>query len=88
LHKLYSDEAVQAWAAQGCRTAGIGCIDCKQPLIDAVLAEQSQMHERAAHYSSDPTLIRNMIADGCERAREVAEETLEEVRRCMGLTYD
>jgi tryptophanyl-tRNA synthetase len=60
---------------------------CKQPLIEAILAEQKAMHERAAPYAEDPTLVRNIIADGCERAREIAGETLEEVRRSMGLEY-
>ncbi len=87
LHEAYSDDEVKQWVHEGCTTAGIGCIDCKQPLIDEVLAEQSSMHERARRYTEDPTLVRNIIADGCERASSVAEETMSEVRRCVGTDY-
>lgn len=87
LHKVYSTDETRQWVQQGCRSADIGCLDCKQPLIDAILAEQNAMHERAAPYAEDPTLVRNIIADGCERAREMAEDTLEEVKRSMGLAY-
>ncbi len=87
LHKVYSNDEVKQWVQEGCRTASIGCLDCKQPLIDRVLAEQKEMHERAAQYTDDPTLLRNIIADGCERARAMADETLQEVRGCMGLNY-
>jgi tryptophanyl-tRNA synthetase len=87
LHKVYSTDETRNWVQEGCRSADIGCVDCKQPLIEAILAEQKVMHERAAPYAEDPTLVRNIIADGCERAREIAGETLEEVRRSMGLEY-
>ena len=87
LHKVYTGKDVHQWVQEGCRSASIGCLDCKQPLIDAILKEQEQMGERAKQYSDDPTLVRNIIADGCERAREVAEDTLEEVRSCVGLAY-
>ncbi len=87
LHQVYSDHEVKEWVQDGCRSAAIGCLDCKQPLIDAVLAEQQLMHTRAAPYADDPTLVRNIIADGCERARTVATQTLDEVRRSMGLEY-
>jgi tryptophanyl-tRNA synthetase len=87
LHKVYSDDETRKWVQEGCRSADIGCVDCKQPLIEAILVEQKAMHERAAPYAEDPTLVRNIIADGCERAREIAGETLEEVRRSMGLEY-
>jgi tryptophanyl-tRNA synthetase len=87
LHKVYSGEDVRSWVEQGCRSAGIGCLDCKQPLIDSILKEQSQMHERAKPYIEDTTLVRNIIADGCERARSVAEETMAEVRHYVGTDY-
>jgi tryptophanyl-tRNA synthetase len=87
LHLVYSDDEVREWVQAGCRSAGIGCLDCKQPLIDKVLAEQQTFRERAQPYVDDPTLVRNIIADGCERARKVAEETMLEVRRSMGLDY-
>ena len=72
---------------QGCRSAGIGCLECKQPVIDAVLAEQAPMRERAQNYLDDPTLVRSIVADGCDKARELARETMREVREVMGLNY-
>ena len=87
LHQVYSDDARQAWARQGCTTAGIGCLECKQPLVDAVLAELAPMRERAQAYIDDPTLVRNIIADGADKARKLAAETMRDVREAMGLTY-
>ena len=86
-HLVYSDESTKQWVQQGCRSAGIGCIECKHPVIDAVLKEQEPMHERAQAYIDDPTLVRNIIADGCEKARELARETMRDVRESMGLEY-
>ena len=86
-HAIYSDDGTRDWVQQGCRSAGIGCIECKQPVIDAVLKEQSIMHERALPYIEDPSLVRNIIADGCERARKLAQETMRDVREAMGLAY-
>ena len=71
-HLVYSDDKTRDWAEQGCRTAGIGCLECKQPVIDAVLAEQAPMRERAQKYLDDPTLVKNIVADGCDKARELA----------------
>jgi tryptophanyl-tRNA synthetase len=86
-HGIYTNEATQQWVREGCTTAGIGCLECKQPVIDAVLEEQKPMHERAKPFEEDPTLVRNLIADGCERARDWAQETLRDVREAMGLSY-
>ncbi len=87
LHLVYSNEQTKQWAMQGCKSAGIGCIECKQPVIDAVLAEQRPMRERAQLYLDDPSLVRNIIADGCEKARKLASETMRDVREAMGLSY-
>lgn len=87
LHLVYSDESRKKWVQEGCRSAGIGCIECKQPVIDAIVAEQKPMRERAERYLDDPTLVRNIIADGCEKARKLAQETLRDVREVMGLDY-
>jgi tryptophanyl-tRNA synthetase len=87
LHLVYSDEQRKAWVQQGCRSAGIGCLECKQPVIDAVLEEQKPMRERAERYLDDPTQVRNIIADGCEKARKLAQHTLRDVRDAMGLSY-
>ena len=87
LHQIYSDQTTRDWAHKGCTTAGIGCLDCKQPVIDAIIAEQRPLHERAQKYLDDPSLVRAIVADGCERARKLAEETMRDVRDAMGLSY-
>ncbi|MFH2210710.1 MAG: tryptophan--tRNA ligase [Pseudomonadota bacterium] len=86
-HMVYSNDATREWVQQGCKSAGIGCIECKQPVIEAVLREQEPMRERARMYEEDPTLVRNIIADGCEKARKLANETMRDVREAMGLNY-
>ncbi|MBW6495471.1 MAG: tryptophan--tRNA ligase, partial [Burkholderiaceae bacterium] len=88
LHQVYTSAETREWAQAGCRSAGIGCLECKQPLIDAVLHEQQEFHERAQPYLDDPSLLRNIIADGCDRARKLAQETMRDVREAMGLSYD
>ncbi len=87
LHLVYSDDDTRAWVQRGCRSAGIGCLECKQPLIQSILAEQTPMRERAQRYLDDPTLVKSIIADGCEKARALAAETMREVREAMGLNY-
>ena len=86
-HLIYSSEEVRGWVQGGCRTAGIGCIECKQPVIDGVLREQEPMRERARMYEEDPQLVKNIIADGCEKARKLAQETMRDVREAIGLDY-
>ena len=88
LHQVYSDADCRAWVQEGCRSAGIGCLDCKQPVIDGILREQAPMRERAALYLEDPSLVRNIIADGCDKARELARDTMRDVREAMGLGYN
>ncbi len=87
LHQVYSNDATREWVQKGCRSAGIGCLECKQPVIDSVLEEQRPMRERAQAYLNDPTLVRNIIAEGNEKARELAQETMRDVREAMGLRY-
>jgi tryptophanyl-tRNA synthetase len=87
LHEIYTDDATRAQLAEGCRTAGIGCIDCKRPLIAAVGAEQEAMRERARQFEQDPDLVQSILVEGAERAREVARETLDEVRSAIGISY-
>jgi tryptophanyl-tRNA synthetase len=86
-HQVYSDERLQEWVEQGCRSAGIGCLECKQPVIDAVLNELRPIQERVREYEDQPDLVRNIINEGCEAAREVARETMDEVRHAMSLDY-
>jgi tryptophanyl-tRNA synthetase len=88
LHQVYSDEPTRTWAAAGCRSAGIGCLECKKPLIDKVVADASAMRSRAEEYEQNPELVRAILAEGSEKAREAARETLDEVRRAMHLRGD
>ncbi|GAB4347910.1 MAG: tryptophan--tRNA ligase [Gammaproteobacteria bacterium] len=87
LHQVYSDEERKAWVREGCTTAGIGCLDCKAPIIEAVQEELNPIRERAKEFEEQPSLVRSIIAEGCEEARDVARETMEEVRNAMGLNY-
>ena len=88
LHQIYSDESLKRWAREGCLQAKIGCLDCKKPLLDAIIKEQGPIKERAADYLEDPDAAREIINEGCETARDLARETLTEVREAMGLDYD
>ena len=88
LHEIYSSESTKEWARNGCTSAGIGCLDCKQPVIEGVLDELEPMRERAKMYLEDPTLVKNIIADGCEKARRMAQDTMRDVRDVMGLGYN
>jgi tryptophanyl-tRNA synthetase len=87
LHEVYSDNSVKDWVQIGCKGASIGCIECKQPVIEAVIKELKPIQERAAQYAEDPTLVKNIVAEGCEKARKLARETMRDVRDAMGLNY-
>lgn len=86
-HLIYSDDEQKDWVLKGCRSATIGCLECKQVVIDAVLAELKPIQERATEFSRDSLMVRNVISDGCKRAQTAAEATLVEVRTAMGLGY-
>jgi tryptophanyl-tRNA synthetase len=86
-HKVYSDAERQAWVVKGCTTAGIGCLECKQPVIDAIVAEQQPWRERAEKYLSNPKQVQWIVENGTERARTVAKQTMRDVREAMGLNY-
>jgi tryptophanyl-tRNA synthetase len=85
LHKVYSDEDTLEWAAQGCRAASIGCVDCKNPLIEKVNEEQAVMRQRAQQFEEDPDLVNAIIQEGSEKARSEARETLEDVKDAIGI---
>ena len=87
LHQVYSDDNTREWVQTGCREASIGCVDCKQPIIENVLKELEPIRLRAEQYINDPKLVQNIINEGSEAARDVARDTLEEVREAMGLMY-
>jgi len=86
-HQVYSNDEVKAWVQQGCTSAGIGCIECKQPVIEAVLKELAPIQERARAFTEQPDTVRNIIADGCDKARDLARETMRDVRESMGLSF-
>jgi tryptophanyl-tRNA synthetase len=87
LHQIYTSDETRAWAAEGCRTAGIGCLECKGPLIDAIKAEQAPIRERAAQYERDKDMVQSILIEGSEEARDVARETLDEVRAAIGISH-
>jgi tryptophanyl-tRNA synthetase len=86
-HGVYSDQATKDWVVQGCKSAGIGCLECKQPVIDAILREQQPWRERAEKYLSNPKQVHWIVENGTERARTVARQTMRDVREAMGLNY-
>ena len=87
LHQAYTDAATQQWAETGCRSASIGCVDCKQPLIDAMVEKWQPFRGRVKEYKAQPDKVAAIVTDGCERARDEARKTLTEVRQVMGLGY-
>jgi tryptophanyl-tRNA synthetase len=87
LHKIYSNDETRSWVQTGCRSAGIGCLDCKKPLIDSVVAEIEVIRKRAREYEESPEVVRNIVSEGCERAREAARATMDDVRAAVGLEY-
>jgi len=86
-HQVYSTPEIRDWVRQGCTSAGIGCIECKQPVIDGVLKELAPIQARARALTEDPDTVKNIIADGCDKARDLARETMRDVREAMGLHF-
>ena len=84
-HQIYSDTPTCAWVNDSWTNAKIGCLECKQPVIESVLREQQPLLERAQIYVDDPSLVRSIIADGSDKARKMAQETMRDVREVMGL---
>jgi tryptophanyl-tRNA synthetase len=84
-HQVYSNAETQAWAKEGCLTAGIGCVDCKRPVIKAVQEELAPMRERALVFEANPKRVREIVAAGCDAARKTAQATMQDVRAAMGL---
>ncbi len=87
LHEIYSKQDQLDWVMDGCTKAKMGCIECKKPVVDSIVAELKPIQESIEKYKSEPNLIQEIIFDGSERARRVAKETMQEVRDAMGLTY-
>ncbi len=87
LHEVYSDQDIKDWVQTGCRSAGIGCLECKRTIIDAINAELAPIKARAIEYENDRGLIKSIVAEGCEIAREQAKQTLDDVRVALGFDY-
>lgn len=87
LHQVYTSESTRDELAEGCKTASIGCIDCKQHVIDAIIDELKPIQQRMKDYLNDLSGVDSIINEGCEAARDVAQDTIEEVRKVMGLTF-
>jgi len=87
LHKIYSDADTRQWVWDGCRSAGIGCLDCKKRVADVIVADITAIRQRAAEYQENRDLVRGIVAEGCEKARDVARRTLEEIHQAMGMNY-
>lgn len=86
-HQVYSDEKICSWVQEGCRGAGIGCIDCKKPVADAIINEIEPIREKANQLEENMGMVKSVISEGSEKAREVARETMSDVRQAMGLNY-
>jgi tryptophanyl-tRNA synthetase len=86
-HLVYSDASTREWVEKGCQNAGIGCLECKQPVIDGILKEQQPMLERAEQFITKPKMVRDIVHNGTLKARSVAQETMNDVREAMGLSY-
>lgn len=86
-HQLYSSDDTRKWVWEGCTTAGIGCLECKQPVIQSILEEQAPILERAKMYEEDPEQVKKIVAEGSEKANQLAEETMRDVRAALGIGY-
>jgi len=87
LHEVYSNEKTRLWVENGCKNADIGCIECKQPVVDSILKEIKPIQERALHYIDSPDLVKSVVAEGCEKARKIARDTMRDVREVMGVNF-
>ena len=86
-HQVYSDEKTKEWVQSGCKNASMGCIECKQPVIDSITKELEPISERAKKYSESPELVQSIIGEGCEKARKIARDTMRDVREVMGINF-
>ncbi|MFI4956346.1 MAG: tryptophan--tRNA ligase [Gammaproteobacteria bacterium] len=86
-HEIYSNEETKAWVQKGCTTAGIGCLECKRPIIDAINKELAPIQARRAELEAEPGIVHAIVSEGTRSARNIAQETLKEVNVAMGLHY-
>jgi tryptophanyl-tRNA synthetase len=86
LHRVQSEPETIAWVDQNCRTAGIGCVDCKKKLLERLLPVQEGMRERREALLARPKDVDDLVQLGTRKARTVAERTMAQVRQAMKLT--
>jgi tryptophanyl-tRNA synthetase len=86
LHRIFTPEADRQWAAVGCRTAGIGCLDCKDKLLEHMEPVLAPIRERRQPLAEKPQHLVDILRDGSQRARRVAQQTMEDVRRAVSIT--
>ena len=86
-HQVYSSDDLQKKVMHGCRSAEIGCLDCKGYIVQSIQQELAPMQERIQAYQESPELVRNIINEGSEKARDEARRTLDEVNHVLGLDY-
>ena len=88
LHKIFSDAATMDWVNAGCRSAGIGCIECKSRAADHLLTVLQPMQERRRPYEQNPKLAWDVLEEGSKKARSIAEQTMEKARAAMNLSHE
>lgn len=86
-HKVYSNDEVKDWVQQGCRTASIGCLECKRPVVDAIIAELKPIQQNISDYEEDLGSVKRIISESSEKARDEALKTLNTVKEAMKLDY-
>jgi tryptophanyl-tRNA synthetase len=85
LHRIYSTPETIGWANENCRTAGIGCVDCKKKLLERLVPDQERLREAREKLLAQPDFVRDVVRDGTARARAEAARTMEQVRTAMHL---
>jgi tryptophanyl-tRNA synthetase len=86
-HKVFTDEEGQKWASEGCRSAGIGCVDCKKLLLEKLLPIVEPLYEKRVELEGNPGFVKEVLLDGSRKARAIAQETLDQTRQAMQLKY-
>lgn len=87
MHQAYAKEDLKTWINQGCRQASIGCVDCKRPLIEAIMKELEPIQRNIIDLEADRSGVKHIVTTGAEIAREQAQKTLSEVKEVMGIEY-
>lgn len=86
-HKIYSSTEIKDWVQTGCTTAGIGCLDCKRPIVESINQELKPIQEGIREYEADLASVKRIVAEGSEAARDEATKNMNTIREVMGLDY-